>query len=125
VKVEHVEKRSTLDIYVQIIDQIYNQRFQKYLDYHWIQKSIIRNVTSRRFKRARYQLSHINHFHTFLPTICIAIEDVNLDWDDFVKYYKLLYATIEISKYVIAKFPNLLTFWILGLFIIIKKAYYH
>ncbi len=80
------------------------------MGYHWIQKSIIRNVTSRSFKRARYQLSHINHFRTFLPTICIAIEGVNLDWDDFVKYYKLLYATIEIFKYVIAKFPNLLHF---------------
>ncbi len=41
VKVEHVEEGSTLNIQVEIIDQIYNQRFQKYLDYCWIQKSII------------------------------------------------------------------------------------
>jgi hypothetical protein len=53
VKVEHVEKGSTLDIQVEIIDNFYNQRFQKYLNYHWIQKSIVRNVASKSFKRAR------------------------------------------------------------------------
>ncbi len=53
VKVEHVEKGSTLNIQVEIVDRIYNQRFQNYWDYHWIQKAIIQNVTSRNFKRAR------------------------------------------------------------------------
>jgi hypothetical protein len=42
VKVEHVEEGSTLDIQVELVDQIYNKKFQKYLDYHWIQKSIVR-----------------------------------------------------------------------------------
>jgi hypothetical protein len=110
VKVEHVEEKSTLDIKVQTVDQIYNQRFQKYMDYHWIQKSIIRNVTSRSFKKARDQLSHINHSYTFLPTACTTIEYVNLNWDDFVKFYKLLYFNIEIYEHVIAKFPDLLHF---------------
>ncbi len=40
VKVEHVEEESTLDIQVELVDQIYNKKFQKYLDYRWIQKSI-------------------------------------------------------------------------------------
>jgi hypothetical protein len=53
VKVEHVEEGSTLDIQVEIKDWIYNQRFQKYLNYHWIQKSIVQNVASRNFKEAR------------------------------------------------------------------------
>jgi hypothetical protein len=53
VKVEHVEEGLMKDIKVEIVDQIYNKRFQKYLDYHWIQKSIIRNDASRSFKRAR------------------------------------------------------------------------
>jgi len=53
VKVEHVEEGSTLNIQVEIVDQIYNQRFQNYQDYRWIQKAIIQNVTSRNFKRTR------------------------------------------------------------------------
>jgi hypothetical protein len=40
-KIEHVKEGSTLNIQVKIIDQIYNQRFQKRLDYHWIQKSMV------------------------------------------------------------------------------------
>jgi hypothetical protein len=52
-KVKHVEEGSTLYIQVEIVDLIYNQRFQKYLDYRWIQKSIIQNVASRNFKKAR------------------------------------------------------------------------
>jgi hypothetical protein len=53
VKVEHVEEGSMKDIEVETIDQIYNKRFQKYLDYHWIQKSIVCNDASRSFKRTR------------------------------------------------------------------------
>jgi hypothetical protein len=80
------------------------------LDYLWIQKSIFQNVASRSFKRARYQLSHINHSYTFLPIACTTTKDVDLDWDDFVEFYKLLYSILEISKHVITKFPNLLHF---------------
>ncbi len=32
-KIEHVEEKSTLDTQVEIVDDIYNQRFQKYLNY--------------------------------------------------------------------------------------------
>jgi hypothetical protein len=62
-KIEPVEEKSTLDTQVEIVDDIYNQRFQKYLNYRWIQKSIIQNVPSKSFKSIRDQLSHINHPH--------------------------------------------------------------
>jgi hypothetical protein len=109
-KVEHVEKGSRLNIQVEIVDQIYNQRFQNYLNYRWIQKSIIQNVASRSFKRARNQLNHINHSYTFFPIACTTIEDVDLNWNEFVKFYKLLQSIIAIHEHVIAKFPNLLHF---------------
>jgi hypothetical protein len=41
VKVEHVKEGPTSYIQVETIDQIYDQKFHKYLDYCWIQKSII------------------------------------------------------------------------------------
>jgi len=55
VKVKNVKKKkgSTLDIQVEIVDHVYNQRLNKYLDYHWIQKSIVQNVASKSFKRAK------------------------------------------------------------------------
>ncbi len=63
VKVEHVEEKSTLSIQVETLDEIYNQRFQKYLNYYWIQKSIVQNVASKSFKSVEDQISHINHPH--------------------------------------------------------------
>jgi hypothetical protein len=50
VKVEHVKEKSTSDTQVEIVDEIYNQRFQKYLYYCWIQKFIVRIVALRSFK---------------------------------------------------------------------------
>jgi len=41
VKIKHVEDGSTFDIQVELVDQIYNHKFQKYLDYHCIQKSLV------------------------------------------------------------------------------------
>ncbi len=80
------------------------------MDYRWIQKSIVRNVASRSFKRARDQLSHINHSYIFLSITYTTTKDVDIDWNDFAKFYKLLYFTITIHEHVLAKFSNLLHF---------------
>jgi hypothetical protein len=65
-------------------------------------------MLSKRFKKARDQLSHINHSYAFVPTTCTTTKDVDLDWDDFAKFYKLLYFTITIHEHVIIKFLDLL-----------------
>jgi hypothetical protein len=80
------------------------------MDYCWIQKSIVSNVTSKNFEKARDQLNHINHSYTFLPTTCTTTKDIDLDWDDFVEIYKLLYCIIAILEHVIKKFLDLLHF---------------
>jgi hypothetical protein len=41
VKIKLVKDASTSKFQRETIDQIYNQNFKKYMDYHWIQKSII------------------------------------------------------------------------------------
>jgi hypothetical protein len=38
------------------------------------------------------------------------MEDVNLDWNDFAEFYKLLYSTIAICEHALTKFSNLLHF---------------
>ncbi len=76
IKIEHIKEGLTVNIRVETIDRIYNLRFQKYVDYHWIQISIVRNATLRSVKRTRDQLNHINQFHKFLPT---AIKDIDLN----------------------------------------------
>ncbi len=76
IKIEHIKEGLTVNIRVETIDRIYNLRFQKYVDYHWIQISIVRNATLRSVKRTRDQLNHINQSHKFLPT---AIKDIDLN----------------------------------------------
>jgi hypothetical protein len=39
------------------------------------------------------------------------MEDVDLNWDDFEIFYKLLYSTIAILEHVIAKFKEFTTFF--------------
>jgi len=52
VKVEHVKDGSTSNIQVETVNQIYNQRFQKYLNHHWIQKSIIQKCCIKDFQKS-------------------------------------------------------------------------
>jgi hypothetical protein len=80
------------------------------MDYCWIQKSTIQNTTSRSFKIIKNQLSHINHSYIILPTACTTIENVDLNWDDFVNFYKLSYSNITIYEQVISKFLDLFHF---------------
>jgi len=60
------------------INHIYNQRFKKYLDYCWIQQSIVQNARSKKFKKATYELAHINHSYKFLIIVCTSIKDVKV-----------------------------------------------
>ncbi len=79
-KIKPIEETSPLEFGIEIIDHIYNQRFKKYLDYHWIQQSIIQSARSRRFKRVRDQLVHINRSYKFLSIACTSSKDVDLMW---------------------------------------------
>jgi hypothetical protein len=80
------------------------------MDYCSIQKSIVQNIASRSFKRIRDQLNHVNHSYTFFPIGCTTTKNVDLNWDDFAKFYKLLYFNIIIYEQAIIKFIDLLNF---------------
>jgi hypothetical protein len=53
---------------------------------------------------------HINHPYIFFPTTCTSIEDVDLNWDDFIEFYNLKNFNITLLEHAIIKFPNLLRF---------------
>jgi hypothetical protein len=102
---------SSWEIRIETIERIYKLKSKQYLDYYWIQKSIIQNVGSRYFKRSRDQLAHINCSYIFLPTTCTSKEDVDLVWEDFSKLYSP-YFNIIILEHALITFPNLLYFWL-------------
>jgi hypothetical protein len=88
--IKPIEEKLPLKYEIKIINHIYNQRFKKYLDYHWIQQSTVQSARSRRFKRARDQLFHINHSYKFLPTTCTSTKYVDVIWEDFANFYILI-----------------------------------
>jgi len=49
---------------------------------------------------------------------------VDLNWDDFVKFYNLIYSIVALLENVIANLQIYYTFWILGLFIGKRKEYH-
>jgi hypothetical protein len=68
---------------------------------------MLHQVAKRELKtnKSHQSLPHIS------PHACTTMEDVDLDWDDFAKFYKLLYSTIAILEHVIAKFKEFTTFF--------------
>jgi hypothetical protein len=41
---------------------------------------------------------------------CTSTKDVDLNWDDFVKFYNLIYSIVALLEHVIAKVLDLLHF---------------
>lgn len=93
-----------------IIDQIFNQRFKKYLNYNWIQQFVVKNVRSQIFKRVKDQLGYIIHSYRFHPTTCTTIEYVDLVWEEFANFYTLMYSFIHLFGHALTQFPDLLHF---------------
>ncbi len=44
----------------EVIDKIYKEKFEKFLYYHWIQKSIWIDSRDLRPKKPRYQITWVN-----------------------------------------------------------------
>jgi hypothetical protein len=63
-----------------------------------------------RFKRVQDQLNHINRSYIFLPSTYTSTKDVDLNWDDLVKFYNLIYSIVALLEHVVAKFLDLLRF---------------
>ncbi len=75
-------------------------KVQKYLDYRWIQQSIVQNPRSRKFKRAKYEQTHINHSYKILLIVCTSVKDVNLMSEDFEFFYIFIYFIITCNRYI-------------------------
>ncbi len=72
-----------------VIDQLYNQKFKKFLYYFRVQSSILHkyNLGSH---RGRFYLAPRNHSLLYTPTTCTKTIDQDLDWDDFEQFYALI-----------------------------------
>jgi hypothetical protein len=65
------------------IHQFYNQKFKKFLCYHWVQSSIILRYNLGNHKRGKFYPTLRNHNLLYTPTNYTKIIDQDLVWDDF------------------------------------------
>jgi hypothetical protein len=60
------------------IDQLYNQKFKKFLYCRWVQSSIIRKYNLSSHKKSKFYLAPRNHNLLYTPTTCTKPIDHNL-----------------------------------------------
>jgi hypothetical protein len=65
------------------INQLYNQKFKKFLCYCWVQSSIIHRYNLGSHKRNIFYPIPRNHNLLYTPTTCAKTIDQDLVWDDF------------------------------------------
>jgi hypothetical protein len=91
-----------------VIDQLYNQKFKKFLYYRWVQSSIVHryNLGSH---RGKFYLTPRNH--SLLCTPCAKTIDQDLDWNDFEQFYALITSSQQLETYAFQTYPDLSYFF--------------
>jgi hypothetical protein len=64
-------------------DQLYKQKFKKFLCYHWVQSSIICRYNLGSHKKSKFYLAPRNHSLLYTPIAYTKIIEYDLVWDDF------------------------------------------
>jgi hypothetical protein len=81
------------------IDQLYNQKFKKFLYYYWVQSSIIHKHNLSSHKKGKFYLAPRNHSLLYTPTTCTKTIDHNLVWDEFEQFYASITSSEQLKKY--------------------------
>jgi hypothetical protein len=89
------------------IDQLYNQKFKKFLYYCWVQSSIICRYNLGSHKISKFYPTPKNHSLLYTPIICTKTKNQNLVWDDFEQFYALIISSQQLEIYAFQTYPSL------------------
>ncbi len=92
-----------IEIGIEFIDKLYNEKFKQFLNFCWIQQSVVPHSKIERPKNCRFQIAHINHRFIFTPTTCITTLDVNFKWENFEDFHVLLFLKWQYATTCIVK----------------------
>jgi hypothetical protein len=93
------------------IDELYNQKFKKFLYYCWRLNSIIPWYNIGSHKRGRFLQAPRNHNLLYKPTTYTKTIDQNLVWLDFEEFYALIKISKQLKTYAFHIYPNLSHFF--------------
>jgi len=89
------------------IDQLYKQKFKKFLCYHWGQSSIICRYNLGSHKRGKIYLTPRNRSLLYTPTTYTKTTNHDLIWDDFEQFYALIISSQQLETYALQTYLNL------------------
>jgi hypothetical protein len=75
------------------VDQLYQEKYSKYLRYHWIQGLEISRITRSlsRYDSRRFFGILINQSLKYTPMACTSTTNVNIIWDDFANFHAIIF----------------------------------
>ncbi len=86
------------------INQLYNQKFKKFLCYHQVQDSIICKYDLSNYKRSKFDPTSRN-CNLYTPIACIKTTNQDLIWDDFEQFYALITSSQQVETYAFQTYP--------------------
>jgi hypothetical protein len=107
-KIENHQDDSTITC----IDNIYKESFNKFIDFHWIVKSIVpivgKIVTTMR--QCKFPKVQAQRTIKYIPIACTTTTYEDLDWTDFVSIFYLINTSVFTYEHALNKFTNLTHF---------------
>ncbi len=94
------------------IDKIYKESFNKFIDFHWIVKSIVPTIRKivTTMRQCIFPKVQAQHTIKYIPIACTTTIDENLDWTDFVSIFDLINTSVFTYEHASNKFINLTHF---------------
>ncbi len=89
------------------IDELYNQKFKKFLYYHWIQSFIIFNYNICTHKKGRFLQAPRSCNLLYIPITCTWTIDQNLVWLNFEEFYAFITSSKQLKAYAFHTYLNL------------------
>jgi hypothetical protein len=98
------------------VDKLYQENFNMYLYYHWIQLSTIPRVVRRSNSFSFHKFQQIERYCNvkYTPTTYTTTIDVNLKWGDFEKFYATISFNPSLENHALEHYVDLthfLQFW--------------
>jgi hypothetical protein len=80
-------------------NQLYNQKFKKFLYYHWVLSFIICRYNLNSHKKGKFYPTTRNRSLLYTPIAYTKTTNQNLVWDGFEEFYALIISSQQLEIY--------------------------
>lgn len=116
-KTKLVKQENQVDDCITNIENIYNDKYNKFIYYYWVVKHITTPQVVTCVKRARFYKFHqiqVQNILKFIPITCSTTTNKNLVSENFEEFWKFIFEFFCAKAHAIEQYHNLievLWFW--------------